>query len=123
MRLEGFTVYGTCKGGNHVLTVSASLLDPADHCVTTASADVNTDDNNDIYDVYFEETPRLARSTLYTLVVDISGTQSYTYAGAEGRLTAFDGDVIFTFCTSEKSVTATCVEKGQLPGLIFSPSL
>jgi hypothetical protein len=116
--LEGFTVYGACKSSTPTLTVHGQLLDVTDNVIASATADVITESKIDIYDVLFDETRRIMRNTWYTLIADVTG--AYTYAGANGRLTAFDGDVVFTFASSERSQTGTCVEKGQLPGLLFS---
>ncbi|KAK7116719.1 BTB/POZ domain-containing protein 6-B-like isoform X2 [Littorina saxatilis] len=116
--VEGFTVYGTCRGGSHVLQVQGRLLDSSDNVLTSVSCDVTTDSNVDIYDVLFDEARRLARNTWYTLTADIKG--SHTYAGTDGRLSAFEGSVVFTFSSTEKSQTGTGVELGQLPGVLFT---
>ncbi|KAK7496097.1 hypothetical protein BaRGS_00012798 [Batillaria attramentaria] len=116
--IEGFTIYGTCRGGNHVLQVNARLLDTNDDVIASVTTDVTTDSSVDIYDVIFDETRRLTRNTWYTLAVEIKG--SHTYAGCQGRLASFDGDVIFTFADTEKSQTSTGVEQGQLPGILFT---
>nr|KAG5705939.1 hypothetical protein BaRGS_010829 [Batillaria attramentaria] len=108
----------TVRSGNHVLQVNARLLDTNDDVIASVTTDVTTDSSVDIYDVIFDETRRLTRNTWYTLAVEIKG--SHTYAGCQGRLASFDGDVIFTFADTEKSQTSTGVEQGQLPGILFT---
>lgn len=111
-------MYGTCRGGSHVLQVKGRLLDDNDETIASVNTDVTTDSKVDIYDVMFDKAHRLSRNTLYTLAAEIKG--SHTYAGCNGRLTSFDGDVVFSFVSTEKSLTGTGVEQGQLPGLLFT---
>ena len=101
-----------------MLKVQGRLLDSADNVITSVTCDVNTDNNVDIYDVLFDETRRITRNSWYTLAAYIEG--SHTYAGQNGRLSAFDGEVVFTFSSSEKSQTSTGIEQGQLPGILFT---
>ena len=116
--LEGFTIYGPCKGGIQVLHVEGRLQDPADEIIASVVRDVTTENDVDIYDVIFDEARRVTRHTLYTLAVKIDGC--YTYAGHDGRQAAFDGEVVFSFADSERSQTATGVDQGQLPGILFT---
>ena len=102
-----------------MLKVQGRLLDSADNVITRITCDINTDNNVDIYDVLFDETRRITRNTWYTLAADIEG--SHTYAGQNGRLSVFDGEVVFTFSSTEKSQTGTGVDQGQLPGILFTP--
>ncbi|XP_076443612.1 BTB/POZ domain-containing protein 6-like [Babylonia areolata] len=116
--LEGFTVYGTCRGGSHVLHVEGQLLDAGDNVISGVTADVTTDSHLDIYDVLFDAPRRVTRDAWYTLTANIKGP--HTYAGQSGRLNAFDGEVVFTFASTEKSQTGTGVDQGQLPGILFT---
>ncbi|KAL8622772.1 hypothetical protein ACOMHN_026893 [Nucella lapillus] len=116
--MEGFTIYGTCRGGSHTLAVEGKLLDSGDNAITSVTTDVTTDQNADIYDVLFDVPRRVTHNTWYTLTANISGT--HTYAGQDGRLSAFDGETVFTFSSTEKCLTGTGRDQGQLPGILFT---
>ncbi|XP_055873556.1 BTB/POZ domain-containing protein 6-like [Biomphalaria glabrata] len=116
--LEGFSVYGPCRGSEQELLVEGRVLGADDETLTSVEATIFTSGKQDIYDVMLDQPVRLYRGVNYTLLVDIKG--SHTFAGQKGRLSALCNDTLFAFSHSDKSLTGTTTTHGQLPGLIFS---
>ncbi|KAH9524941.1 BTB/POZ domain-containing protein 6-A [Bulinus truncatus] len=116
--LEGFTIYGPCRGAEQELQVEGRLLTDSDETLTSVESTVVTRGKQDVYDIVLDTALRLHRGQNYTLVVDIAG--SHTFAGQRGRLSVLCSDTLFAFSHSDKSQTGTTVSHGQLPGLIFS---
>ncbi|CAL1536097.1 unnamed protein product [Lymnaea stagnalis] len=116
--LEGFTIYGACKGTKQEIQVNGRVLDSKDESISSVESTVETTGKQDLYDVMFDQISRLHQGTTYTLLVELQGP--HTFAGQCGRLSVLCDDVLFAFSHSDKSQTGTTVTHGQLPGLIFS---
>ncbi|XP_059178883.1 BTB/POZ domain-containing protein 6-A-like [Physella acuta] len=116
--IEGFSIYGACKGTQQELQIKGQIFDPSDNVVCSVESCLITTGKQDIYDVMFDQRVRLFPDVAYTLVASIQGP--HTFAGQHGRLSAFCNGTVFAFSHSEKSQTGTTVTHGQLPGLIYS---
>ncbi|KAL3854573.1 hypothetical protein ACJMK2_013837 [Sinanodonta woodiana] len=114
--LHGVIVYG-CQEGSAEYSVTIEITDEESRkCLSKEHITVKTDKSHHTSDAMLSKTVLLQSGKKYTIVAEINGPP--TKIGLDGRRTVVVEGVTFTFIS--RSNSNTTVEKGQLPGILFT---
>jgi len=107
-----------CKSGNSNYNVTIELYDSHVNRMNSKSGNIETNQNQDIYDIMFDVPCKLQSDVLYTVVANIKG--NLTTAGVNGKQSINFHDVEIIFMKNQKDTSGTRVQYGQIPCLILS---
>ena len=115
--LKGFLVYGTDQGPSELEIKYHLVQEPYRGVLISKRINLNTDGAQKEYSVLFDEPRLLKQGKLYSLDMVINA--STTFKGKNGMSEVTCETVVFTFSNSAKSSNTTCIDWGQIPGLVF----